>query len=335
MPKARVDSLDVLKSFRAALWKFSESASAALAEAEGEVHRMLVWLETEQLTYWQSQIRKRHETVEKCKEAYRQKTLFKDAAGTRSSGFDERKALEKAQRALTEAEEKHANVKRYVRVLQKELQNYTGAVQRFAGDVAMELPNAAAKLEKMEEQLERYVALAAPEESRAAKAVGREESMSRGSAGESAEAQGVDWHRAAPTAEDRARAVEAESANFLTTATPINGPARVAIAALDVKRQAPEAKQTIAVSAEVTNSDNIYLHRMAAGGADSGWFIGPAGVDASAGPIVRLPVDRLLDVRPDLREILSLPAGFVILIGAGSITSVYNSDGKDLWNKRR
>ena len=100
---AKVESLDALKSLKRAVWKFSESANLALTDAEGEMTRALMWLETEQLQYWQTQLRKRADHVERCKEAVRMKKLFKDSTGRYPSTVDEEKALRLAMRRHEEA----------------------------------------------------------------------------------------------------------------------------------------------------------------------------------------------------------------------------------------
>src|SRR5215217_4352482 len=90
---ARVHNLEALKRFKQALWKFQETVNVALTDAESDMQRTSIWLETEQRTYWTSQHRKRHEAVEKAKQAVREKQLYKDASGTRSSAVDEMKIL--------------------------------------------------------------------------------------------------------------------------------------------------------------------------------------------------------------------------------------------------
>src|SRR4051812_459359 len=102
---ARIDSVDSLRMFRGVLVKFAEVAQVSLADAEGEMQRVLMWLETEASTYWSGQIRKRHETVEKCKDAVRQKKLFKSPTGSTQSAVEEEKQLRMAQKRLEEAEE--------------------------------------------------------------------------------------------------------------------------------------------------------------------------------------------------------------------------------------
>ena len=73
---ARVESIEALKMFRRAIIKFVEAANVALGDAESEMQRRLNWLENEQDSYWQGQIRKRQEEVSKCKDAVRRRFGF-------------------------------------------------------------------------------------------------------------------------------------------------------------------------------------------------------------------------------------------------------------------
>src|SRR5688500_9551233 len=103
---ARVGSIDALKDFRVAMAKFAEASTVALDDAESEMQRTLVWLETEQHQHWQNELRKRTDAVGKAKEALRMKEIFKNATGTRDSAVDERKMLKIAIARMEEAEQK-------------------------------------------------------------------------------------------------------------------------------------------------------------------------------------------------------------------------------------
>src|SRR5438552_3019692 len=96
---AKVQSVDALKAFRGALWKFHKIALSALGEAESDMRRTLNWLEGEQKSFWEHQLRTRSEQVIKCKEAIRMKKLFKSPTGGRQSVVDEEKELAKAERS--------------------------------------------------------------------------------------------------------------------------------------------------------------------------------------------------------------------------------------------
>lgn len=156
---ARIDDIEALKLFRRALWKFAETANVALGDAESEVQRVLLWLETEQRSYWEHQLRLRYEAVMKAKDALRQKKLFKDSTGKYPSAVDEEKAVALAQRRLEEAEQKVAAIRRYIPRLQRELQLYKGSVQRFATTVQVDVPSAVHTLDRVTSKLEEYVAL--------------------------------------------------------------------------------------------------------------------------------------------------------------------------------
>jgi hypothetical protein len=145
--------------FRRSIIKFIESANVALGDAESEMQRRLNWLENEQDSYWQGQIRKRTEDVAKAKDAVRQKELFKDFAGRTPSADQEKKALRLAIARLEEAERKLAAVRKYAKKLPKEIEVYKGTVQRFATTVQSDLPTAAGKLDAMIRKLEEYAAL--------------------------------------------------------------------------------------------------------------------------------------------------------------------------------
>lgn len=155
---ARVESIDALRLFRAALIKFIEGCHAALSDADSEMQQTLNWLEHEQYSFWQGQIRKRTDEVSRAKEAVRMKKLFKDSAGRMPSAVDEEKALRLAQLRLEEAQQKFANTRKYSRIFQKEIEVYKGSAQRFATTLQSELPKAAALLGQMMDALDAYVA---------------------------------------------------------------------------------------------------------------------------------------------------------------------------------
>ena len=159
MSQAKVESVDAIQAFRRALLKFAEAASVALTEAEADAVGTLRWLETEQRTYWQNQLRKSTDLVSRCEEALRQKRIFKDASGRTPSAVDEEKALAKAKRMKEIAEEKIQNVRKYAPRLNREIQLYKGQVQRLGTFLAADIPTVAAKLDKIVAALEAYVAL--------------------------------------------------------------------------------------------------------------------------------------------------------------------------------
>jgi hypothetical protein len=159
MSEARVENIESLKAFKRALWRFAETANAAMADADAEAIAVHRWLEADQRQYWAINMRKAQELVGRCEEALRHKKIFKDASGRTPSAVDEEKALAKARRMLEHATQRFENVRRYTPRLEREIMLYKGQVQRLTTFLAGEIPTASAKLDKMIDQLEAYVNL--------------------------------------------------------------------------------------------------------------------------------------------------------------------------------
>src|SRR3712207_3464785 len=107
----KVESLDALRSFRIALFKFGEAVTVALGDAESDMQRTLMWLQTEQVSHWQGQIKKRTEALARALDALRQKTIFRDATGRVQSAIDEQKVVNLCRRRLEVANQKLAACK--------------------------------------------------------------------------------------------------------------------------------------------------------------------------------------------------------------------------------
>jgi hypothetical protein len=161
---AKVESVDALRSFRSALVKFAETTNAAVHDAEGDLHRTLIWLETEQTLHWRDQQRKTSEEVTRAEEAVRMKRVMKGFDGKPQSSVEEEKQLSNARRKFEYADQKFRNVRRWVPILQKELMTFKGSIQRLTTAAQCDVPNAVAKLERLVVQLEEYAALATPGE---------------------------------------------------------------------------------------------------------------------------------------------------------------------------
>lgn len=158
--------LDALRDFRVALVKFMETAGISLADADSDIVRTLNWLELEQVPHWTTQIRRREELVMRCKDAVRQKLLYKDPAGGRSSAVDEQKALKKAEAMLVEAQEKFTASKQYVRRIQKQQMEYKGQTQKLGLALTGNLAATVAKLQNLQNMVAEYAKLDAPTEQR-------------------------------------------------------------------------------------------------------------------------------------------------------------------------
>ena len=157
---ARVQSIDALKDFKRALGDFGTLAKTALSEAQVDVQRTLWWIEHDQLAHWQNERRKRAIRLAQAKSE-----LFRAQASSSDELVHatlERKAVEKTQRLFDEAETKIKNVKRWSRLLEREVILYKGHCQPLARAIEGDLPRALVKLDNMIQALEKYVKLDVP-----------------------------------------------------------------------------------------------------------------------------------------------------------------------------
>jgi hypothetical protein len=161
---ANVREIDALKDFRASLVKFAEAGQLSLSDADSDILRTLHWLEMEMVPHWGTQIRKREELVSRCKDAVRQKTIYKDSTGRQQSAIDEMKALKKAQAMLDEAQQKFTAAKQFIRRIQHMQMEYRGQTQKLGLALGSDVPNYVAKLGNLISILEQYAAPTGPTE---------------------------------------------------------------------------------------------------------------------------------------------------------------------------
>ncbi|MGN6370814.1 MAG: hypothetical protein ACTHN5_21380 [Phycisphaerae bacterium] len=179
--QVKVKDLEVFARFRAAMIKFAQHAGDAISSADSEVAGTVNWLETEQRTFWEGQLRKRSEAVAKAREDLRQKKLYKDSSGRTPSAVDQEKALAKATAAVAHAEERLLNVRRWLPRLEKAAGLYRSGVAALSKTIADDIPRSLSLLDRLAESLHQYLeienALSAPPGEAPAESVA---SMSRG-----------------------------------------------------------------------------------------------------------------------------------------------------------
>jgi hypothetical protein len=331
---ARVESVDAIRLFRAALIKFAESGNVALTSADSDIERALAWLQREQTVYWSNQVRKRHEFVQRCEDAVRQKRIFKGFDGREQSAVDEMKALSNARRMREEAEQKVIAVKRAIQTLQKEGQLYKGRVQKLATTLQQDIPNAVRMLDAMVAQLDGYLAVQT-----------EGAGLGLGEAAESiAKAAGprrVGYERLrelTPTPEQRAqtppKALTADDALFKPWMSGvIEKWQHEALAKLSIERLPLDPEEKVIIAHNCWQQPRIYLQRLeAAFEGDSGWFVGsPEEGELAHEALDAIRLGDVIAAREDLVDILALPVGFLILLDAGGVAAILDAAGLDVW----
>lgn len=333
-PGARVQSIDAIRMFRAALIKFAESGNVALTSADSDIDRTLSWLEREQSVYWANQVRKRHEMVQRCEDAVRQKRLFKGFDGREQSAVDEMKALSNARRMREEAEQKVVAVKRAVQVLQKESQMYRGRVQKLATTLQQDIPNAVRMLDSMVMQLENYLAIeTAGEGLPMAEAA---ESIAQAAGGRKAGYERL--REATPGAEQRKAApprnLSADDPFFGSWAAGVIEPwQHEALKTLAIERQPIDPDERVVVARDSWLRPRVYLERQQpAFDGDTGWFVGPVDPAEKKQEYDALRAGDLIAARPDLLDVLSMPVGFLVVLDNGGPAAILDGAGLDVWS---
>jgi hypothetical protein len=158
---AKVLSVDALKDFRIALIKFVEEGRNALGGVDMELRRMRDWLERDQLTYWQTQVKRRHEAMMNARTELHRKQISQQGSEAKSD-TEQKEALREAQRKLRIAEEKVAIVKKLIPIFHHAMAEYTSHSTPLADHLAGGVDKSLAALQRMVTSLEDYLAIAPP-----------------------------------------------------------------------------------------------------------------------------------------------------------------------------
>ena len=156
---AHVESLELLGRLKVALTRFGHDAQGALAAAETELRRVDNALE-ERLKFWQSQVIKRQEDLNRARSDLSFARALHDGKST--GCVEQELAVKKCTDRLKEAETKVAITRRWIRELPNQIKDYEGPARGLAGFVEADLRQAVALLEGRIAALEAYVSMSAP-----------------------------------------------------------------------------------------------------------------------------------------------------------------------------
>jgi hypothetical protein len=160
MSTARIHDSKALLDTKAALVKFVEQVTGALAGMDADVGRVTMWLHHERLAHWKHEIRKREDAVMAAKTEIQRKIIA--AAPEPVSLILERKAVARAQERVDEARRRLENTKRWSPKWEREAMIYKGGTQSLGEAINRDIPLAMNRLEKMLLALEAYQRMEAP-----------------------------------------------------------------------------------------------------------------------------------------------------------------------------
>ncbi len=150
--KAQVRSIDAIEAFRSHLIVYLSQARPALEEAAADVMRTRSWLENDQRSYWENQIRRRKKELEQIQQA-----LFSGRISTlqKESSADQL-AFHRAKRALEEAEDKLRIVKKWAREFDNRVQPLLKQTEKLHTVLSHDMVNAVGYLTQTVNTLASY-----------------------------------------------------------------------------------------------------------------------------------------------------------------------------------
>lgn len=119
--QANVTSVDALDAFRSGLIIFQGKARRALDDATDELRRTRMWLQHEQRTRWENELKKRSRALEQAE----QELISAKLSSLRDNITFQQNAVRKAKAAVAEAEEK-------LRMIRKWNQNFDAIADPMA-----------------------------------------------------------------------------------------------------------------------------------------------------------------------------------------------------------
>lgn len=159
MPEqARVTSLEALQTFRSNLIVYLSQARPLLEEVSASVLRTHLWLENEQRTHWENQIRRRLKELQQAQAA-----LFSAKLGSLSHEMSaEQLIVHRAKRSLEEAETKLKIVKKWDREYDGRAQPLVKQMEKLHTVLSMDMVHAVTFLTQAINTLAKYAEVKAP-----------------------------------------------------------------------------------------------------------------------------------------------------------------------------
>ncbi len=151
--KAQITSVEAIESFRAQLIVFLGQARPVLEEAGNEMSRTRLWLQNEQRMFWEIDLRRRERRLEEAKQE-----LFNAKVSSLPTGTAAllQMTMQRAQRAVHEAEAKLKLLKRWDTELDNRAAPLMKQIGQLHGFLAMDMTRAVAYLDQILRTLDAY-----------------------------------------------------------------------------------------------------------------------------------------------------------------------------------
>lgn len=158
---ANVRSVDAIKNFKVALINYAEEAKNALSSSDMEIRQVRNWLERDQLSYWQAQVKRCNERLAMARTELNRRRLSQ-ANSESISDTEQKEAVRDGQRRLREAEEKVEKIKRWIPVLDLAIAEYHSQSQPLGDRLSGSFVASLNVLDRMIVAIDSYLAMAPP-----------------------------------------------------------------------------------------------------------------------------------------------------------------------------
>ena len=150
---AHIASVESLEEFRTALLLYGAKATQVLDSADHEVKRTRQWLEGEQTSHWQQELRRRSRIMERAEQE-----LFQARLSTMKNDLTlQQRAARKARAAVEEAEGKLRTIKKWLRDFEAVTAPMARPLDTLRDHFAIEIPKAAAYLRNASNAADAYL----------------------------------------------------------------------------------------------------------------------------------------------------------------------------------
>ena len=156
--QAKITSVEAIASFRASLILYLSKAGPVLEEVSAEVMRTRAWLQNDQRRHWENELRVRKRRLEEAQA---------ELLNARISQFQQattlpHMAMQRAKRAVQDAEEKLAVIKHWERDMENRTDPLTKQMEQLHGFLASDMKKAVAYLAQIVETLDAYAEVLPP-----------------------------------------------------------------------------------------------------------------------------------------------------------------------------
>jgi inhibitor of KinA sporulation pathway (predicted exonuclease) len=150
--QAKVSSIDAIEQFRSALIVFISKARPTLEEIASEVTRTKQWLQNDQRSYWEQQLKVRARELERAQAELFTARLSK----IQQVSAAQQMAVQRAHRGIREAEEKARVLKKWSRDLENRSEPMVKEIEQLHGYLTTDMGRAVAYLNEIVKSLQAY-----------------------------------------------------------------------------------------------------------------------------------------------------------------------------------